>query len=236
MRGGGRGAGSRDGGVGGWHTGRRSGKAGAWAITRKKSTGRIAPSACSPCCAPWRNASVSSTGRVGCSSACRSCRSSWGPRAARCYTMRCGSPTTRRRLPRAAGSWRRRSGSPARLGVREARGAGGVTSRTTRTTNRGGGSVTHEGVLRAAGGGGSGRGGGAVVRVAAAAGAAPERAASRRRGGRVPRLHAGLRRGAGRSHRVLRLRVPLLRFVRDGADAGDPRTVARHGQIGRAHV
>src|SRR5437667_79312 len=115
-------------------------------------------------------------------------------------------------------------------GVGGARGAGGGTSRTTRTTNRGGGSVTHEGVLRAAGGGGSGRGGGAVVRVAAAAGAAPERAASRRRGGWVPRLHAGLRRGAGRSHRVLRLRVPLLRFVRDGADAGDPRTVARHGQ------
>src|SRR2546422_9335766 len=85
---------------------------------------------------------------------------SWGTRAASCFTMRCGSPTTRRRLPRAAGSWRRRSGSPARLGVRGARGAGGVTSRTTRTTNRGGGSVTHEGVLRAAGGGGSGRGGG----------------------------------------------------------------------------
>src|SRR2546422_5117687 len=138
---------------------------------------------------------------------------SWGTRAASCFTMRCGSPTTRRRLPRAAGSWRRRSGSPARLGVREARGAGGVTSRTTRTTNRGGGSVTHEGVLRAAGGGGRGPGGGAVGRGAAAAGAAPERAASRRRGGRGPRRHPGLRRGAGGRHRELRLRAPRPRAV-----------------------
>src|SRR5207245_9458275 len=108
-------------------------------------------------------------------------------------------------------------------------------SRTTRTTNRGGGVETNERVLSVARGRSRDRRWGTVVPVAAqrrSAGA--ERAAPGRGGGCVPRLYTGIGRRAGRSHGVFGLRVSVLRVVCDGADAGDPRAAHRDGEAGVA--
>src|SRR5216117_4420995 len=102
-------------------------------------------------------------------------------------------------------------------------------SRTTRTTNRGGGVETNERVLSVARGGSRDRRWGTVVPVAAqrrSAGA--ERAAPGRGGGWVPRLYTGIGLRAGRGHGVFGLRVSVLRVVCDGADAGDSRAADRH--------
>src|SRR5205823_6496483 len=87
-------------------------------------------------------------------------------------------------------------------------------------------------VLSVARGGGRDRGGGALVRIAAQPRAPRARRAEwvarGRDGGCVPRLYAGVGLGADRGHGVLGFRVSLLRVVRDGADAGDPRAADRH--------
>src|SRR5207302_8946483 len=101
-----------------------------------------------------------------------------------------------------------------------------------RTTNRGGGFQENEGVLPVARGGGGDRWGGLVVRLAAAcagAGTGAERARAGRGGGRIPGLHAGVGLGSDRNHGGLGLRVPVLRVVRDGADARSPRAADLHG-------
>src|SRR5207247_10299723 len=100
-------------------------------------------------------------------------------------------------------------------------------SRTTRTTNRGGGVETNERVLSVARGGSRDRRWGTVVPVAAqrrSAGA--ERAAPGRGGGCVPRLHTGIGLRAGGGHGVFGRRVSVLRVCWDGADARDPRASA----------
>src|SRR2546428_12579518 len=103
-------------------------------------------------------------------------------------------------------------------------------SRTTRTTNRGGGVETNERVLFVARGGSRDRRWGPVAPVAAQRrSAGPERAAPGRGGGCVPRLCTGIRRRAGGGHGVFGLRVPVLRGGRGVADAGDPRAADRHG-------
>src|SRR2546422_7910031 len=72
-------------------------------------------------------------------------------------------------------------------------------SRTTRTTNRGGGVETNERVLSVARGGSRDRRWGTVVPVAAQRRSArAERAAPGRGGGCVPRLYTGIGRRAGR--------------------------------------
>src|SRR5205085_769809 len=128
---------------------------------------------------------------------------------------------SRPRSPRAAASWTRRS---------DTRATRGRDSTTTRTTNRGGGCRANEGVLPVARGGGGDRWWSLVVRLAAHAGAGAECTRCGRGGGRVPGLHAGVGLGRDRDHRVFGLRVPVLRVVRDGPDARDPRAADRHGQ------
>src|SRR6266513_72003 len=113
------------------------------------------------------------------------------------------------------------------------RSAGRVTrppaSTRTRTTSRGGGPGTNEPVLPVAPRGGGDRRRGAVVRIAAQPHAPRvECAAPGRDGGCVPRLYPGVGLGVHRGHGVLGLRVSVLRVVRDGADAGDPRAADRH--------
>src|SRR5690349_11508450 len=101
-------------------------------------------------------------------------------------------------------------------------------SRTTRTTNRGGGLETNERVLSVAGGGRRDRRWGTVVSVAAQRCAAGvERAAPGRGDGCVPWLYSGIGLRAGRGHGVFGFRVSVLRVVCDGADAGHPRAADR---------
>src|SRR5207237_6067190 len=120
---------------------------------------------------------------------------------------------------KAAASWTKRSGRRARRGRDSTR---------TRTTNRGG-FRANEGVLPVAGGRGGDRWGGPVVRLAAHVGVSTERARPGRGGGRVPRLHCGVGRGADRDHGVFGLRVSALRVVRGGADGCEPRSPVRSG-------
>src|SRR2546422_815033 len=104
-------------------------------------------------------------------------------------------------------------------------------SRTTRTTNRGGGVETNETVLSVARGGSRDRRGGTLGPVAAPRRPPrAQRAAPRRRGGGGSPAFPWDGRRAGRGHRVFGLRVSILRVVCDGADAGDPRAADRHGK------
>src|SRR3989454_3112541 len=99
-------------------------------------------------------------------------------------------------------------------------------------TSGGGGAGRDEGFLRVARGGGGGGWGGDLVGPARppAARARRERAAAPPRDRRLPRLLARRGRRPGRGDRIFRFRVPVLRVVRDRADARDPRAAHRDGE------
>src|SRR5207302_7816734 len=104
--------------------------------------------------------------------------------------------------------------------------APGTPRTRMRTKSPGAGAVTSEGILRAARRRRVDRRGGDLVRLpqrAGAGGAGSERTAAGGPERRVQRLHPGRGVGPDRGDRVLRLRVPVLRVVRDRADACDPR-------------
>src|SRR5207245_3726038 len=141
----------------------------------------------------------------------------WARRAASCFATRCGGRRTRRRSRKAAVSSRTPSGPPA------------TPPKTTRTTSPGAGAATSEGFLHAARRRRLDRRGGDLVRLAQrpGSGAGGECTPAPGRERWVQGLQAGRGRGADRGDRVLRLRVPVLRLVRDRADARDPRAAHR---------
>src|SRR5258708_12045621 len=110
---------------------------------------------------------------------------------------------------------------------------------TTRRTIPGGGLPSHERVLPPARGSRRNRWCGAVVCVAAPAvlgrsARDPGRTPAGRGGGWLSGLHLGRGVGADRDHGAFGLRMPVLRVVRHGADARDPRATDRPGETALA--